>query len=40
MRSESAFDAFGAGHASTSISAALGMATARDLHGAKRRSSR
>src|SRR6202011_3809450 len=33
MRSESSFDAFGAGHASTSISAALGMATARDLHG-------
>ncbi len=31
MRSESEFDAFGAGHASTSISAALGMATARDL---------
>ena len=35
MRSESAFDAFGAGHASTSISAALGMATARDLRGTK-----
>ncbi|GAC1544328.1 MAG: 1-deoxy-D-xylulose-5-phosphate synthase [Candidatus Velthaea sp.] len=34
MRSESAYDVFGAGHASTSISAALGMATARDLnHG-------
>ncbi|MDP9104708.1 MAG: 1-deoxy-D-xylulose-5-phosphate synthase [Candidatus Eremiobacteraeota bacterium] len=33
MRSESDFDAFGAGHASTSISAALGMATARDLAG-------
>ncbi len=33
MRSESAYDAFGAGHASTSISAALGMATARDLAG-------
>lgn len=30
-RSESEYDAFGAGHASTSISAALGMATARDL---------
>jgi 1-deoxy-D-xylulose-5-phosphate synthase len=30
-RSESNFDAFGAGHASTAISAALGMATARDL---------
>ncbi len=33
MRSESEFDPFGAGHASTSISAALGMATARDLRG-------
>ena len=33
MRSESPFDAFGAGHASTSISAALGMAAARDLRG-------
>jgi len=31
-REESPFDAFGAGHASTSISAALGMAAARDLH--------
>jgi 1-deoxy-D-xylulose-5-phosphate synthase len=30
-RSESPHDAFGAGHASTSISAALGMAAARDL---------
>ncbi|MCL6637578.1 MAG: 1-deoxy-D-xylulose-5-phosphate synthase [Alicyclobacillus sp.] len=30
-RSESPHDAFGAGHASTSISAALGMAVARDL---------
>jgi 1-deoxy-D-xylulose-5-phosphate synthase len=30
-RSESRFDHFGAGHASTSISAALGMALARDL---------
>lgn len=29
-RSESAYDAFGAGHSSTSISAALGMAVARD----------
>ena len=35
MRTESEFDAFGAGHASTSISAALGMATARDLRGSK-----
>ncbi len=33
MRSESEYDAFGAGHASTSISAALGMAKARDLAG-------
>src|SRR5665213_1953475 len=33
MRSESEFDAFGAGHASTSISAGLGMVTARDLAG-------
>ncbi|MBD2114591.1 MULTISPECIES: 1-deoxy-D-xylulose-5-phosphate synthase [Cyanophyceae] len=32
-RSESKFDHFGAGHASTSISAALGMALARDLSG-------
>lgn len=32
-RGESEFDAFGAGHASTSISAALGMAVARDLRG-------
>lgn len=32
-RGESQFDHFGAGHASTSISAALGMALARDLKG-------
>ncbi len=32
-RSESEHDPFGAGHASTSISAALGMAAARDLAG-------
>jgi 1-deoxy-D-xylulose-5-phosphate synthase len=32
-REESEYDTFGAGHAATSISAALGMATARDLHG-------
>jgi 1-deoxy-D-xylulose-5-phosphate synthase len=32
-RKESTFDHFGAGHASTSISAALGMALARDLQG-------
>lgn len=34
-RCESQFDHFGAGHASTSISAALGMALARDLQGEK-----
>ena len=34
-RSESNHDAFGAGHASTSISSALGMAVARDLAGQK-----
>ncbi|MGR3914788.1 MAG: 1-deoxy-D-xylulose-5-phosphate synthase [Gammaproteobacteria bacterium] len=33
-RSESEFDAFGAGHASTSLSAALGMAVAARLAGA------
>lgn len=32
-RAESSYDAFGVGHASTSISAALGMAIARDLSG-------
>jgi 1-deoxy-D-xylulose-5-phosphate synthase len=32
-RCESSFDHFGAGHASTSISAALGMALARDARG-------
>jgi 1-deoxy-D-xylulose-5-phosphate synthase len=32
-RCESKFDHFGAGHASTSISAALGMAIARDIKG-------
>ncbi len=32
-RSESEYDTFGAGHAATAISAALGMATARDLNG-------
>jgi 1-deoxy-D-xylulose-5-phosphate synthase len=32
-RDESLYDAFGVGHASTSISAALGMAIARDLDG-------
>lgn len=34
-RGESPYDAFGVGHASTSISAALGMAAARDLSGGK-----
>jgi len=34
-RCESKFDHFGAGHASTSISAGLGMALARDLKGEK-----
>jgi len=34
-RSESEHDAFGVGHSSTSISAALGMATAADLAGSR-----
>jgi 1-deoxy-D-xylulose-5-phosphate synthase len=34
-RDESEYDAFGAAHSSTSISAALGMAVARDLSGRK-----
>ena len=34
-RDESVFDAFGTGHSSTSISAALGIARARDLRGDK-----
>ncbi len=34
-RTESEYDAFGAGHASTSISAALGLAASRDLQGKK-----
>lgn len=33
MRSESPYDPFGAGHASTAVAAALGMALARDLVG-------
>ncbi|MDQ3698515.1 MAG: 1-deoxy-D-xylulose-5-phosphate synthase [Gemmatimonadota bacterium] len=33
-RGESEYDTFGAGHAATAISAALGMATARDITGA------
>src|SRR4029077_10144504 len=32
-RSESEYDTFGAGHAATAISAALGMAVGRDLQG-------
>jgi 1-deoxy-D-xylulose-5-phosphate synthase len=36
-RSESEYDAFGAGHASTSVSAALGMALARDKKGENRK---
>ncbi|MFH1066622.1 MAG: 1-deoxy-D-xylulose-5-phosphate synthase [bacterium] len=35
LRSESPHDAFGAGHAGTAVSAALGMAVARDLRGGK-----
>ncbi len=34
-RAESEYDAFGAGHSSTSISAGLGMSVARDLAGAR-----
>jgi 1-deoxy-D-xylulose-5-phosphate synthase len=37
-RAESEFDAFGVGHSSTSISAALGMAIAAKTQGSKRRS--
>jgi 1-deoxy-D-xylulose-5-phosphate synthase len=36
-RSESEYDTFGAGHASTSISAALGMAVARDFNKESRK---
>ncbi len=36
-RAESKYDAFGAAHSSTSISAGLGMAVARDLTGANNR---
>ena len=35
LRSESEHDCYGAGHAGTALSAALGMAVARDLVGAK-----
>jgi len=37
-RTESEYDAFGAGHASTSISAALGMAVANDLRKGNKKS--
>ena len=36
-RAESEYDCFGAGHASTAISAALGMAVARDVRGSHER---
>lgn len=36
-RTESEYDTFGAGHASTSISAALGMAVARDMNKSPRK---
>jgi len=36
-RDESPYDAFGVGHSSTSISAALGMAAARDLQGGRQK---
>jgi 1-deoxy-D-xylulose-5-phosphate synthase len=35
LRTESQHDCFGAGHAGTALSAALGMATARDIRGGK-----
>ncbi|MHB8302538.1 MAG: 1-deoxy-D-xylulose-5-phosphate synthase [Acidobacteriaceae bacterium] len=35
LRTESEHDAYGAGHAGTALSAALGMAVARDLNGGK-----
>lgn len=35
LRSESEHDSYGAGHAGTALSAALGMAVARDMSGAK-----
>lgn len=37
LREESHCDAFGAGHAGTAVSAALGMAAARDRHGGNER---
>ena len=38
-RAESEYDPFGAAHSSTSISAGLGMAVARDLDGRRQRTS-
>ncbi len=35
LRSESEHDSYGAGHAGTALSAALGMAVARDMSGGK-----
>ncbi len=35
LRTESEHDVYGAGHAGTALSAALGMAVARDLAGGK-----
>ena len=35
LRTESAHDCYGAGHAGTALSAALGMAAARDMNGGK-----
>lgn len=35
LRTESAYDCYGAGHAGTALSAALGMAVARDLAGGR-----
>jgi 1-deoxy-D-xylulose-5-phosphate synthase len=40
LRTESEHDSFGAGHAGTALSAALGMATARDMKGGTSTSSR
>ena len=40
QRDESEYDAFGVGHSSTSISAALGMAIADRMNGRERRASR
>ena len=37
-RAESEYDSFGAGHSSTSISAALGIAIANGIKGCKKKS--